>query len=151
MPRVPPTSASWSTAAGRDGDRARCDATLRGPQASALAIAMARGSTMEVRTGNRSLGRPRLAGAGAAIRYMDARQGRAGTTTALVATGPLGPLAVRVAPPTPAIHRAIIAAGDARPPLWREERTALGKFHRLHGRDGPMAIPNCIACQRMTR
>ena len=139
-----------ATVTARDGD-----ATLRGPQASALAIAMARGSTMEVRTGNRSLGRPSLAGAGAAIRYMDARQGRAGTTTALVATGPLGPLAVRVAPPTPAIHRAVIAAGDAPAALWREERTALGKFtgctdemangqselHRLSKNDTLILVP----------
>lgn len=104
------------------------EATLRGPQADALAIAMARGSVLEVKSGNRLLGRPSLAGSGAALRYMDARQGRAGTSTALVATGALGPLAVRAAPATPEIRRAVIAKGTAPTALWREELTALGKF-----------------------
>lgn len=104
------------------------EATLRGPQADALAIAMARGGVLEVKSGNRLLGRPSLAGSGAALRYMDARQGRAGTSTALVATGALGPLAVRAAPATSEIRRAVIAKGAAPAALWREELTALGKF-----------------------
>lgn len=107
----------------RDGD-----ATLRGPQAAALAIAMARGRALEVRTGGRVLGKPSLAGAGAALRYMDARQGRAGTSTALVATGALGPLAVKPAPAAPVIRRTLVPAGPAPAPLWREELTVLGKF-----------------------
>lgn len=104
------------------------DATLRGPQAAALAIAMARGGMLEVRSGSRLLGRPSLAGSGAALRYMDARQGRAGTSTALVATGVMGPIAVRAAPVAPSIRRAIISIGAAPANLWREELTALGKF-----------------------
>lgn len=112
-----------ASAQSRDGE-----ATLRGPQAAALAIAMARGGTLEVRSGNRVLGKPSLAGSGAALRYMDARQGRAGTSTALVATGALGPLAVRAAPAAPVIRRAIVPAGAAPAALWREELTALGKF-----------------------
>ncbi|QGP79099.1 DUF1176 domain-containing protein [Sphingobium sp. CAP-1] len=112
-----------ASAPSRDGD-----ATLRGPQAAALAIAMARGAMLEVRSGNRLLGTPSLAGSGAALRFMDARQGRAGTSTALVATGALGPLAVRVAPVAPSIRRAIVPAGAAPAALWREELTALGKF-----------------------
>lgn len=112
-----------TSAIARDGE-----ATIRGPQASALAIAMARGSTMEVRAGARLLGRPSLAGSGAALRYMDARQGRAGTTTALVATGALGPTAVKPAPIAPAIRRAPVPAGAAPAALWREELTALGKY-----------------------
>lgn len=112
-----------ASAASRDGD-----ATVRGPQAAALAIAMARGSVLELRLGARSLGRPSLAGSGAALRYMDARQGRAGTSTALVATGPLGPIAVKPAPVAPQIRRAPIPAGAAPATLWREELTAIGKF-----------------------
>lgn len=112
-----------ASAPSKDGE-----AMLRGPQAAALAIAMARGGTLEVRAGERLLGRPSLAGSGAALRYMDARQGRAGTSTALVATGALGPLAVRAAPPTPEIRRVVIPAGAAPAALWREELTALGKF-----------------------
>ncbi|MBA4753539.1 MAG: DUF1176 domain-containing protein [Sphingobium sp.] len=112
-----------ASAIARDGE-----ATIRGPQASALAIAMARGTSMEVRAGARLLGRPSLAGSGAALRYMDARQGRAGTTTALVATGTLGPTAVKPAPVAPAIRRALVPAGPAPAALWREELTALGKY-----------------------
>lgn len=104
------------------------DATVRGPQASALAIAMARGGVLEIRSGSRSLGKPSLAGSGAALRYMDARQGRAGTSTALVATGPLGPIAVRAAPVAPSIRRAVLPVGGAPANLWREELTAIGKF-----------------------
>ncbi|KQN04441.1 hypothetical protein ASE85_05215 [Sphingobium sp. Leaf26] len=104
------------------------DATLRGPQASALAIAMARGGTLEIRSGNRSLGKPSLAGSGAALRYMDARQGRAGTSTALVATGAMGPIAVRAAPVAPTIRRAPLPGTSAPVALWREELTAIGKF-----------------------
>lgn len=107
----------------RDGD-----ATVRGPQASALAIAMARGGVLEIKAGKKSLGRPSLAGSGAALRYMDARQGRAGTSTALVATGALGPIAVRAAPVAPAIRRAPLPTGGTPASLWREELTAIGKF-----------------------
>ena len=104
------------------------EASLRGPQASALVIAMARGSRLEVRSGVKIVGRPSLAGSAAAMRYMDARQGRAGTMSALVATGPLGRGAVRLPPPPVMIRRAVIPAGPAPAALWREEMTALGKF-----------------------
>jgi hypothetical protein len=106
------------------------DATVRGPQASALAIAMARGGTLEIRSGGRVLGKPSLAGSGAALRYMDARQGRAGTSTALVASGALGPIAVRAAPIVPTIRRAPLPATTTPAVLWREELTAIGKFTR---------------------
>ncbi|WP_298394979.1 DUF1176 domain-containing protein [Sphingobium sp.] len=119
-----------ASAQSRDGD-----ATLRGPQAAALAIAMARGGVLEVRSGNRLLGRPSLAGSGAALRYMDARQGRAGTSTALVATGAMGPIAVRAAPVAPMVRRVVVPGGAAPAGLWREELTALGKFT---GCDGEM-------------
>lgn len=112
-----------ASAISRDGE-----ATVRGPQAAALAIAMARGTALEVRSGGRLLGKPSLAGSGAALRYMDARQGRAGTSTALVATGPLGPIAVRAAPHVPTIRRAKVPAGEAPVALWREELTAVGQF-----------------------
>lgn len=112
-----------ASAMSRDGD-----ATLRGPQASALAIAMARGSALEIKAGNRSLGKPSLAGSGAALRSMDARQGRAGTSTALVATGAMGPIAVRAAPIAPVIRRAPLPGTSAPAALWREELTAIGKF-----------------------
>lgn len=114
-----------ASAMSRDGD-----ATLRGPQASALAIAMARGSVLEIKAGGRSLGKPSLAGTGAALRHMDARQGRAGTSTALVATGAMGPIAVRAAPAAPTIRRAPLPGAGTPAALWREELTAIGKFTR---------------------
>lgn len=104
------------------------EATVKGAQASALAIAMARGGVLDIRSGTKSIAKPSLAGSAAALRYMDARQGRAGTTAALVAKGPLGPSAVRPAPPPLSIRRAVIPAGAAPASLWREELAALGKF-----------------------
>ena len=102
-----------ATARARDGE-----AKVRGPQASALAIAMARGTTMDVRAVNRSWGTPSL----------DARQGRAGTMTALVATGPMGVMAVKPAPTPPVIRRAPVPGGTAPAPLWREELAKLVTF-----------------------
>ena len=112
-----------ATAAGRDGE-----ARLQGPQAAALAIAMARGTKLELRSAGAVIARPSLAGAAAAMRYMDARQGRAGTQAALVATGALAANAVRPAPPLPLIRRAVIPAGAAPVTLWREELAAVGKY-----------------------
>ncbi|MGE4323805.1 MAG: DUF1176 domain-containing protein [Sphingobium sp.] len=113
-----------ATAAAVDGD-----VRLRGPQASALALAMARGAGMQVRGGTKTLGRPSLSGSAAALRYMDAKQGRAGTTTALVATGALGPGAVRPVPAGPTVRRAPVpVAARAPAALWREELAELGKL-----------------------
>ncbi|UZW55273.1 DUF1176 domain-containing protein [Sphingobium sp. JS3065] len=110
-----------ASAASVDGE-----ASVRGPQASALAIAMAKGGGMEIRAGGKRIDRPSLAGSAAALRYMDAKQGRAGTMAALVATGPLARSAVRPAPAVPVIKRATIPGGAQPPALWREELTALG-------------------------
>src|SRR3546814_9424821 len=54
---------------------------IQGPRASALAIAMAQGRHMEVRQNGKAVARVSLDGSAAALRYMDARQGRAGTVT----------------------------------------------------------------------
>ncbi|BAV66304.1 DUF1176 domain-containing protein [Sphingobium cloacae] len=108
---------------GMDGE-----AKISGPQASALAVAMARGFSLEIRSGAKMLGRPSLAGSGAALRYMDAQQGRAGTVTALIATGPLGVNVVRRAPPSPTIKRFPVFPEPAPVAFWREELTALGSF-----------------------
>jgi len=108
---------------GMDGE-----AKINGPQASALAVAMARGYALEIRSGGKLLGRPSLAGSGAALRYMDAQQGRAGTATALIATGPLRANAVRPAPAVPSVVRLAIPSHPAPVAFWREELTALGRF-----------------------
>jgi len=112
-----------ASAESRDGEL-----VLQGPQAAALAIAMARGTKLELRSGAALIAQPSLAGAAAALRYMDARQGRAGTVAALVATGSLASNAVRAAPPVPSIRRALIPAGAEPATLWREELALLGKF-----------------------
>lgn len=112
-----------ASAASVDGE-----ASVQGPQASALAIAMAKGGGMEIRSGAKRIDRPSLAGSAAALRYMDAKQGRAGTVAALVATGPLARSAVRPAPAIPSIRRAAVPGGAESPALWREELTSLGTF-----------------------
>jgi hypothetical protein len=61
---------------------------LTGAEAMKLGRAMAKGKAVEVRDGSgASLGVASLAGASAALRYIDAQQGRDGTTSAIVATG----------------------------------------------------------------
>lgn len=104
------------------------EAVLSGAQGAALVRAIARGGTMEVRLGTKVLARPSLAGSGAALRYMDARQGRAGTVTALIAGGPLAASAVKAAPSLPVIKSVPIVAGVSAPPLWREELARAGKL-----------------------
>ncbi|WP_176597629.1 MULTISPECIES: DUF1176 domain-containing protein [Sphingobium] len=112
-----------ASAASVDGE-----ASVQGPQAFALAIAMAKGGSMEIRSGAKRIDRPSLAGSAAAFRYMDAKQGRAGTVAALVASGPLARSAVRPAPAAPSIRRAMVPGGAEPPALWREELTKLGAF-----------------------
>lgn len=112
-----------ATATGIDGE-----ASIEGPQAAALAIAMARGGAMEIRAGQKIIARPSLAGSAAALRYMDARQGRAGTVTALIASGPLGASAVRAAPAPVTVKRAPVPLAPSLAALRREELAALGKF-----------------------
>lgn len=62
-----------------------------------------------------------LAGASAALRWMDARQGRAGTVTALVARGAAPAARVPPAPSAPQVRRAPAASQQGlpkRPPEW---------------------------------
>jgi hypothetical protein len=59
-----------------------------GAEAMKLARAMAKGKAIQVVDGNgANLGIASLAGASAALRYIDAQQGRVGTTGAIIATG----------------------------------------------------------------
>lgn len=62
--------------------------TVSGAEAMKLARATTRGNTISLVDSNgANLGSASLAGASAAMRYIDAQQGRAGTTGAIVATG----------------------------------------------------------------
>ena len=78
-------------------------ATLNGPAAARVVQAMANGATLEVLTpGER--GRLSLRGASAALRWIDDRQGRVGTVTALVAKGSKPASTVPPPPDTPTIR-----------------------------------------------
>lgn len=91
-------------------------ATLNGAPAMAVARAMADGRTLMVmEAGGGVRARLSLAGASAALRWIDAQQGRAGTVTALVATGDRPADAVPEARPGPVI-RAVAASGAGAAP-----------------------------------
>jgi len=100
-------------------------AMVAGPQASALAIAAAHGTLMEIKAGNRMLGKPSLAGSSAALRAMDARQGRAGTVTALIATGSTMASAMKPAPVLPIVRRVVEPASAKAQALWTNERASV--------------------------
>lgn len=87
-----------------------------GAPAMAVATAMANGAAMTVLgPGGRRLGTISLKGAAAALRWIDAEQGRAGTVTALVAKGPAAADTVPAAPPAPVVM-AIRPGGTAEQP-----------------------------------
>lgn len=94
---------------------------IAGTQAAELLAAIARGNRLEARADGKTLGAASLAGSAAALRLMDARQGRAGTVTALVAKGKLGQRAVKAAPPLPLVYRVAAPQVDNGPRLWRDE------------------------------
>ncbi len=82
---------------------------------AALIEALRGGQTFEARdAAGASLGRVSLAGASAALRYMDERQQRIGTVTALVRPGPRPASAV---PPAPALPQVRIAPAPTDRPL----------------------------------
>jgi len=76
---------------------------LSGATAEGLARAMASGRVMTLRQRQGILATLSLTGSSAALRYIDAEQGRAGTMTALVARGPKSAAAVPAAQPVPRI------------------------------------------------
>lgn len=74
--------------------------TLSGVSAIRLARAMAKGRAMRLIDGaGTDLGAASLNGASAALRYIDAEQGRAGTRGAVIATGPKMPTAKKAVLP----------------------------------------------------
>ena len=103
--------------------------TLRGRQASNLIRALAHGTALELRAADKTIGHASLNRSYAALRYMDARQGRAGTATALVATGRLGASAVRQPPAMPVIRHAVAPQGKG-VSLWQTERANAYAFAR---------------------
>ena len=70
------------------------------PGGEALAAAIAQGSVLTLKVGDRAVATVSLAGSSAALRWMDDQQKRAGGVTALVAKGPASAAAL---PPLPAL------------------------------------------------
>jgi hypothetical protein len=103
-------------------------ATVRGSQATELAIAMARGTRMEIKTGDKGLARPPLAGSSAALRYMDAHQGHAGTTAALVATGSRSEGTVKPDPQSSTVPQVVPDPAISATPLSSAERASAIKL-----------------------
>jgi len=80
------------------------DDEFTGPTAAAIIAAMANGNALQVsKAGGAPLATLSLAGASAALRYIDAMQGRAGGVTAAVAKGATPAGAVPAAPALPTI------------------------------------------------
>ncbi len=89
-------------------------ATISGNAAAAIAYALADGHTMTVRdAGGGVLATLSLDGASAALRFIDAAQGRADTVTAIVAKGNEPARAVPAAPRLPVIIATPVARGAA--------------------------------------
>jgi Protein of unknown function (DUF1176) len=98
------------------------DAELSGAPAFAAITALAKGARLELHMDNKAIAHASLSGSAAALRYMDARQNRAGTVTALVAKGAISPKAVKSPAPLPIVRRAIVPK-DKGVALWRDEMT----------------------------
>jgi len=75
-------------------------------RASTLLAAIAQGQALDLKAGGRTVATISLAGASAALRWIDDQQKRAGGVTALVARGPAPASAVPAPPPLPVIRAA---------------------------------------------
>ena len=86
--------------------------SVTGDTGAAIAAAMANGRALAIRDGGgKTLATLSLKGASAALRYIDAEQGRAGTVTAIVAKGSQPAGSVPAAPSSPQIV-AVAPAGE---------------------------------------
>lgn len=92
--------------------------------------ALLKGTTLSLLRNGKPIGRASLAGLSASLRFVDAEQMRAGTVTALVATGPA--TAVPPAPPAPVVRAALPPAGAARA-IKGAENDALKKRFKCDG------------------
>ncbi|MFS0773113.1 DUF1176 domain-containing protein [Sphingomonas sp. 1P08PE] len=103
--------------------------SLTGPAAADTVRVMANGRSLGVlEAGGRRRATISLAGASAALRWIDAQQGRAGTVSAVVATGPRPASIVPERQPAPVV-RALVATGTAATPTAGQ----LAEMRRLAG------------------
>ena len=100
---------------------------VSGAPAEQLARQMAAGHWLELRSGSKPLAKISLAGISATLRYIDAEQGRAGTVTALVATGAEAASSVPAAAPLPGVPGVRAASGEAATPA----KAVLGELAKL--------------------
>lgn len=88
------------------------DIFLEGGTALKVAREFARGRVLNITQGGTLVAQPSLAGASAALRYMDARQGRDGGMTALVARGLKPASAIKPPPAMPIVTAAPVPAAN---------------------------------------
>lgn len=104
---------------------------LAGAEAARVASALANARAVSVVDGRGvTLAAISPAGASAALRYMDAEQGRAGTVTATVAKGAAPATRVPAAPAPPVVH-AVAPGGTAAAP----DKTQLAEMRRVQACD----------------
>jgi hypothetical protein len=95
-----------------DGDGS---ATFADAQVGPLLGAARNGTSLSISSGGQEVGVISLAGMVAALRFVDDRQGRGGTVTAMVAKGPKPASAVPPQPVPPVVRRAPAVAQDGLP------------------------------------
>lgn len=113
------------------------DGVFTGAAARAMVVAIAKGRMLAVRSPTAPLGTVSLAGAAASLRYVDATQRRAGTPSAIVATG-----TARTVPPTPALPTVVARrARGAVARLTAAQRRALAKRAQCELPRGALSDP----------
>lgn len=110
-----------------DGQSAGGELTVAGPGALEAVRAMANGARVTATIGGKPVGTASLKGLSASLRFIDAQQGRAGGTTALVARGAKPASAVPAAAALPVIRRVVTPAGAA-PAIGKAQRAAFMKL-----------------------
>jgi len=118
----------------RLGGTAGDEAVVRGPSALAAVQAMAGASTIELRPVDRKgrmepvLASFSSAGLAESLRFVDARQGRVGTRSALISRGPEPDTVVPVPPPRPMVRQMPSPDADAAPGLSESELASARKL-----------------------
>ncbi len=114
------------------------DAGLEDPNFPAIA----QGNVLEYRRPDGSVaGRVSVRGAAAALRYMDERQRRAGTTTAIVARGAAAAATIPLPPALPIVTERRPGAGGPVPMLSDRHATRLRKKQGCDPQIGPADFP----------
>ena len=123
-------------------------ASVAAGESDAVIKGIVRGVTLTATAKGKTVGTASLAGASAALRYMDAQQGRAGTVTGLVAKGTLRANAAKEPGRLPLVYRLEPPqAGHAPAALWQEEA---GRALALSGCAGEQGTPQDAQIARLS-